>query len=125
MKPSDLLNNIGIKVICLLLAIVVWLYANKGPQIARRVERKSATILEVPVQLKGLPLEQWKPNPDKVALEVEWSSSEIILSSFQAIVKLIAIDGAEQRVALTAENVELPEGMSFIKSDPGEIELIQ
>ena len=62
MKFSDAFENIGIKLVCLLLAIVVWLYASRVPQIPKPGERSSIT-----------------------------------------------------------NNVELPEGMSFVRAEPQEI----
>ena len=125
MKVTDLFDNIGIKLICLLIAFVVWLYANKGLQIGQDGEHSRVTFREVPVLLSGLPQEQWKPNPDKIALEVEFSTSEVASSAFQVMVNINQADGAKKSVILTTENVSLPEGMNFIKAEPGEIELLQ
>ena len=125
MKVNDLFENIGIKLICLLIAVVVWLYANKGIKIGQDGENTRITFREVPVLLSGLPEEQWKPNPDKISLEVEFPTSEIASGAFQAVVNLTQADAAKKSVTLEAGNVSLPEGMNFIGAEPEEIELLQ
>ena len=126
MKIGKVFDNIGVKVICLLLAIVIWLYANKGLQIPGRSEQGGiVTFKAVPVQLTGLPQELWKPEPETISLAVRCSTVEITMNTLYAVVKLTPEDGAEQRVILTKENVTLPEGMDFVRADPDEIELAQ
>lgn len=126
MKISDIFNNIGIKLICLLLATVVWVYANRGPGTdTERGERGKITFREVPVQLLGIPEDEWKPKPKKISLEVECTTTEVATSDFRIAVRLMSGDGAEKRVTLTEANVELPEGMIFVKAEPDEIELVR
>jgi len=125
MKISEVFDNIGIKLICLLLAIVMWLYANEGFQIVKPSDRKKMTFHEVPVQLTGLPQGQWKPKPGKISLEVKYSTAEITASTLQAVVSLIPEDGAKRQVVLTAENVKLPRGMDFVKAEPDKIKLVK
>ena len=125
MKISEVFDNIGIKLVCLLLAIVMWLYATKGLQITRQDEPRPITFSEVPIQLMGLPQGQWKPNPEAVSLEVECSTIEIAIDSLRAVVNLVPEDGVKRQVVLTEKNVKLPEGMNFVKADPDKIELVQ
>lgn len=124
MKIGEVFDNIGIKLVCLLLAIVVWLYANKGVQIPGRGERGSVTFKGVPVRLEGLPQGQWSLKPEKVSLEVECTTVEVSESILQAVVNLVQADIEKKKVIITAENVELPEGMKFIKAEPHEIEFV-
>ncbi len=127
MKISDIFDNLGIKLICLLLAIVIWLYANRGPNIdTERVERGKMTFHEVPVQLSGfLPEDEWKSKPERISLEVELTTAEVTANTFHVAVSLMSGDGKEKRVALTAANVKLPAGMIFIKAEPDELELVR
>jgi hypothetical protein len=126
MKIGKVFDNIGIKVICLLLAIVIWLYANKGLQLPRGSEQGGiVTFKAVPVQLTGLPQESWKPEPETISLAVRCSMVEITMDTLHAVVNLTPEDGTERRVVLTKENVELPEGMDFVRAEPDEIELVQ
>ena len=121
MKFSDAFENIGIKLVCLLLAIVVWLYANSAPRILTPGERGSITFQNVPVQLSGLAEEGRSPKPEKISLEVECIAAEITTDTFQAVIKLTKMDITKGQVTLTAGNIELPEGMSFVKVEPREI----
>ncbi len=125
MKISELFDNLGIKLICLLLAIVVWLYAHRGPQTdVERGERGTITFLEVPVRLAGIPQDELKLKPEKISLKVECTTAEVTTSAFYVEVRLMSGDGAKKLVALTAENVKLPAGMIFVKAEPDEVELI-
>ena len=124
MKISEVFDNIGIKLVCLLLAIVMWLYATKGLQITRKDEPGRITFREVPIQLMGLPQGQWKPKPEKISLEVEHSTVEIATTSLRAVVTLVPEDGVKQQVVLTEKNVKLPRGMNFVKADPDKIKLV-
>lgn len=121
MKFSDAFENLGIKLVCLLLAIVVWLYANKGPRILTPGERGSITFLNVPVQLTGLAEEGRNPKPEKISLVVECIAAEIATDTFRAVIKLTQMDITKGQVTLTAGNIQLPEGMSLVKVEPHEI----
>ncbi len=124
MKISELFENTGIKLICLLLAIVVWLYANTKP-LTDMEQRGKITFSGVPVLLEGISQDGWKPKPEKISLEVECTTTEVATGTFHVLVRLMSGDGADKRVALTAANVKLPEGMIFVKAEPDEIELIR
>ena len=127
MKIREIFDNIGIKLICLLLAVVIWLYANRGPQTdTERGERGKITFSGVPVQLAGMSSQdKWKPRPEKISLEVECTTTEVATGTFHVEVRLTPGDGPEKRVALTATNVKLPKGMIFVKAKPDEIELVR
>ena len=121
MKISKFFDNIGIKLICLLLAVVVWLYANKGLQIPKRGGRGQITFREVPIQLT--PGGRGKPDPENISLEVECSTTEVNAGNLRVVVATTLEDWKKKRVVLTPENVELPEGMDFVKAEPNEIGL--
>ncbi len=122
MKISDVFDNIGVKLVCLLLAIVVWLYASNEKQIVGR--RGPVTFNGVPVQLAGLPDGKWGLKPERISLEVECTTVDVSESAFQAVVNITPADVEKKKVTITAGNVELPEGMKFIKAEPHEIELV-
>ena len=131
MKIRKIFDNIEIKVICLLLAIVMWLYVNK-PIGTGAIDRAMAaisrgdqgriTFRKVPIQLVGLQ-EEWEASPSEVSLEVKSLAAEIEMSAFQAVVSLTPKDGEEGCVTLTAENVELPDGLVFLKAKPNKIHI--
>ncbi|MFC1714675.1 hypothetical protein ACFL6S_13490 [Candidatus Poribacteria bacterium] len=126
MKISDIFDNLGIKLICLLLAITIWLYANRDPKTdTERGEPGKIKFHEVPVQLSGIPQDEWKPKPERISLEVEFTTAEVAANTFHVEVRLMPGDGKEKRVALTAANVELPAGMAFVKAEPDELELVR
>jgi hypothetical protein len=124
-----LFDNIEIKLICLLLAVVMWLYANKQDAIDRfrmamsRDEQRKITLREVPISLVGWQKE-WKADPSEIVLGVECPAAEIEMSNFRALVRLDQKDEEENRVTLTADNVVLPNGLVFVKAEPGELQLI-
>ena len=129
MKISKIFDNYQIKLICLLLATVMWLYATRGTETVGRFmatilqdERGKVTFLGVPVNLVG-PREQWKANPGKVSLEVRCLEAEVEMGEFQVEVILTSDDEGNGQVALTAENVVLPKGLIFLKAKPNKLRI--
>ena len=130
MKIGSIFDNIEIKLICLLLAIIMWFYANNpknreiGESIAAiwRDSRGKVEFGEVPVKLVGLQSE-WEAIPKEISLEVRCESTQVVVRDFKIVVNLAHEDEEKRKVVLTSENVELPKGMVFIKSEPGEIQL--
>ena len=132
MKIRRLFDNIEVKLICLLLAVVVWLYAN-NPSGTETIDRLMKTISrseqgkiafrEVPVKLVGGEKE-WKPIKDhetisiRARIEVQSLESEIDTGNLQAEVRLTKRDEENKSVTLTAENVTLSEGLFFVKAEP-------
>ena len=123
-------DNIEIKLICLFLAIVMWLYANKPEGIDNITaaitgdDQGRITFHEVPVELKPTNSQkQWGANPSEISLEVKCSAAEVKISKFRAIVKLTQENEEEGRINLTAKNIELPKGLIFMKAEPSEIEI--
>jgi len=131
MKIRRVFDNIEIKLVCLLLAIVMWLYVNK-PIGTGAIDRAMAaisrgdqgriTFRKVPIQLVGLQ-EEWEASPSEVSLEVKSLAAEIEMSDFQAVVSLTPKNGEAGRVTLTAENVKLPDGLIFLKAEPSKIDI--
>ncbi len=133
MKISRLFDDIEIKIICLLLAVVMWLYASKGTlrfyettETTEPGEQARITLRGVPVQLKGLPQGQWKLDHEEITLQVECpTTAEIPIGDLQAIVQLTPGDKEQGWVILTAQNVQLPEGLGFVKVEPDRIRFSQ
>ncbi len=134
MKVRRLFDNIEVKLICLLLAVVVWLYANnprgtetidKFMKTLSRGEQGILTLREVPVRLLGVD-EEWRPrdeNHRKISIEVKSLGAEIDTGDFQVEVNLTRNDEKNEKVTLTEENVSLPEGLEFVKAVPEVIEI--
>jgi len=139
MKVRRLFDNIEVKLICLLLAVVVWLYANnpRGTEAIDRLmktisrgEQSKITFRKVSVKLVGTETEkEWEPIKDHEAIsirariEVQSLESEIDTGDFQAEVKLTKRDEENKSVTLTEDNVALPEGLEFVKAEPEVIEI--
>jgi YbbR domain-containing protein len=135
MKVRRLFDNIEVKLICLLLAVVVWLYANnpRGTEtienfmkILSREEQGILTFRGVPVKLVGHQKE-WKPKDEdheKISIEVRSLGAEVDAGDLQVEVNLTRDDEENGSVTLTQENVTLPEGLEFVKAEPEAIEII-
>jgi YbbR domain-containing protein len=129
MKVRRLFDNIEVKLICLLLAVVVWLYANnpRGTEtidrlmkIISRGEQGILILREVPVRILGVD-EEWEPrneNHKKISIEVKSLGAEIDTGDFHVEVNLARNDEENGSVTLTEKNVTLPEGLEFVKAEP-------
>ena len=137
MKVRRLFDNIEVKLICLLLAVVVWLYANnpsgtetvdKFMKILSRGEQGKVTFRKVPVKLVGAE-EEWEPIKDhetisiRARIEVQSLESEIDTGDLQAEVRLTKGNEESKSVTLTAENVILPKGLFFVEAEPEVIKI--
>ena len=127
-----LLDNIEIKVICLLLAIVMWLYAsdrtdivNRARTLITRGERGVITFHDVPVEFTGSKeAPKLTAEPAKVSISINCSTdADFNLSELRAKVKITRKD--KDRIFLSEDNVILPEGLRFIRSEPREIRIKQ
>jgi len=127
-----LLDNIEIKVICLLLAIVMWLYASDRTDIINRArtfitrgERGIITFHDVPVEFTdSKEVSKLTAEPAKVSISINCSTdADISLSELSAKVKITGKD--KDRIFLSEDNVILPEGLRFIRSEPREIRIQQ
>lgn len=127
-----LLDNIEIKLICLILAVIMWLYANnrtdiigKARAFISRGEQGLITLVDVPVELVGTKdVTKYSAEPNKISIEIICSSgTNIDIANIKARVKLSGKDN--DKVSLKEQNVELPSGMRFVRSDPAEINIRQ
>jgi YbbR domain-containing protein len=129
MRISRIFDNIEIKLICLLLAIVMWLYANEQPWWLYRVTESAMQSKQGGIKFRQVPVEltdseeQWVSNPGEITIEVESLSAELEVGELRAAVKLTQEDKVNRRVTLTSDNVVLPEKLIFIKAEPEEIEI--
>jgi len=123
-----LLNNIEIKIACLFLAVIMWLYANDRTDILIRareaisgVETGIITLSNIPVEFIGSK-EIFLAEPSKISMSVICSKNAVIdLTSIKAKVKLNSSD--RKKVSLDENNVILPEGLSFYRAEPKEIKI--
>jgi YbbR domain-containing protein len=125
-----LLDNIEIKIICLFLAVIMWLYANDRTDILNRVrdvisgaEQGRITLRDVPIDLIGSKdASKFSTEPNQISISVIFTSNAVIdISSLRAKVKLTQKDN--KQVLLNEDNVILPEGLRFIEADPKEIKI--
>ncbi len=134
MKLSRILDNIEIKLICLLLAVVLWLYASnpKGTEtlekLVRTVSRNEdglITFREIPIRLTGVK-RKWKAEPNRILLEVKCLNAEVDLDNFQVVVKLKQSDedDPDGKISITEDNVVLPKGLIFLRADPKEVKIV-
>ncbi len=133
MKIRRLFDNIEVKLICLLLAVVVWLYANnpRGTETIDRLvktisrgEQGILTFHKIAVKLVGVQKE-WEPvkKHERISIEVKSLGAEIDTGDFQVKVNLTRNDEGNKSVTLTEDNVILPKGLVFVKADPEIIEI--
>ncbi len=127
-----LLDNIEIKLVCLLLAVIMWLYAsnrtdivNKARSFISRSGQGTITILDVPVELIGIrDAAKFTADPSRISMEIVCNSgADIDITNLRARVKLTGKD--KDKVSLEEDNVELPDGLIFIKSEPTELNIHQ
>ncbi|HGE72098.1 TPA: hypothetical protein ENX78_14770 [Candidatus Poribacteria bacterium] len=127
-----LLDNIEIKLVCLLLAVIMWLYANNRTDIIGRArafitrsEQGAITLLDVPVELIGTKdSAKYSAEPNRISIEIICSSgTNIDIPNVKAKVKLS--NKISDKIPLKEDNVELPNGMKFVRSEPTEISIRQ
>ncbi|MGQ9608307.1 MAG: hypothetical protein ACUVWN_03325 [bacterium] len=129
MKIRKLMNNIEIKLICLLLAIIMWFYANSSTGIINRAraaisgkERGIITFRNAPIEIEMINTENIGKlilTPRKVAISVSCPlTAEIDASNFNVKVRIAKKDLDRNRIILSEDNVILPPGLNFERSDP-------
>lgn len=122
MKIRSLFDNLEIKLICLLLAIVMWLYANKLTgswwPFQGQTQKSEITFRNVPVKLTG---DEWEAVPREI--EIKCRAMEVEIGSLQAVVDLTQADEDDGWVTLTADNVKLPEGLEFMRAKPAKVQI--
>ena len=124
MKIRSIFDNLEIKLICLLLAIVMWLYANKLTgswwPFQGQIQQSEITFREVPVKLVGIQNE-WEAVPKEI--EIKCRVREVEIGSLQAVVNLTRADEESRWATLSAKNVKLPEGMEFVRAKPAKVKI--
>ena len=125
-----LLNNIEIKIICLFLAVIMWLYANDRTDILSRTREfisgtESGTVVlrDIPIDVSGTKeANDFSTEPSRISISVICSKNAIIdMTTLRAKVKWQQKDN--KKVVLDEYNVILPEGLKFIRSEPNEIRI--
>lgn len=124
MKIRSIFDNLEIKLVCLLLATVMWLYANKLAgswwPFQGQIQQSEITFRKVPVKLVGIQNE-WEAVPKEV--EIKCLVTEVEIGNLQAVVKLTRADEESRGVTLSVKNVKLPEGMEFVRAKPGKVKI--
>jgi YbbR domain-containing protein len=125
MKIRSIFDNLTIKLICLLLAIVMWLYANKLTgswwPFQGQIQQSEITFRDVPVKLTGIQNE-WEASPQEV--EIKCLATEVEIGNLRIVVDLTREDEEKRMVTLAAKNVKLPEGLEFVRAKPSKLQII-
>ena len=125
MKIRSIFDNLTIKLICLLLAIVVWLYANKLTgswwPFQGQIQQSEITFRDVPVKLTGIQNE-WEASPQEI--EIKCLATEVEIGNLRIVVELTREDEENRMVTLAAKNVKLPEGLEFVRAKPSKLQVI-
>jgi YbbR domain-containing protein len=131
-RMRRLLDNIEIKLICLLLAVIMWLSASNKTDIVSKARsfisrsgQGAINLLDVPVELIGIKdTVKFIADPSRISMEIICNSgANIDITNLKAKVKLTSKD--KDKVSLKESNVELPDGLIFIKSEPTELNIHQ
>lgn len=110
----------------------MWFYANnktdiigKARAFISRGEQGIITLVDVPLELVSVKdSNKYSSEPNKISIEVICDSgTNIDIANIKAKVKLSGKD--KGRISLTEQNVELPSGIKFVRSDPAEINISQ
>jgi len=124
MKIRSIFDNLEIKLICLLLATVMWLYANKLTgswwPFQGQIQQSEITFREVPVKLVGIQNE-WESVPKKI--EIKCLAMEVEIGNLQVVVNLTRSDEESRWVTLSDKNVKLPEGLEFVRAKPEKVQI--
>lgn len=129
MKIRKLMNNIEVKLLCLLLAVIMWFYANSSTGIINRAraaisgkERGIITFRDVPIEIEMIDAEndsRLTPTPRKITISVSCPlTAEVDASNFSIKVRITKKDRDKNRIILSEDNVVLPSGLVFERSNP-------
>ena len=113
-------QNIGWKLLSLLLAIAFWIAVAREPELA--------TSLSVPVELKNIPqdLDLGSNVPDRVHLEVRGPSGRLSrdnLANVALILDLADAHAGERTYNIHPYDFNLPVGLAFYRAIPSQITL--
>jgi YbbR domain-containing protein len=115
-----LTQNLGWKVLSLLLAVALWMAIAREPAVA--------TSLSVPVQFKNMrdDLDISGNLPDRVILEVRGPSGRLTrdnLSTVAAVLDLSDAQPGEHTYDIRGRNLNLPSGVAFYRAVPSQLTL--
>jgi YbbR domain-containing protein len=113
-------QNLGWKLLALLLAVGLWLAIAREPEVA--------TSLSVPVEFKNMrdDLDIRGNLPDRVFLEVRGPSGRLTrdnLSTVAAVLDLSDAEPGERTYNIRGRNLNLPSGVVFYRSVPSQLTL--
>jgi YbbR domain-containing protein len=115
-----LTQNLGWKLLSLLIAVALWVFAAREPEVA--------TSLSVPIEFQNLPddLDIGGNLPDRVRLEVRGPSGRLSRDNLADIA--VVLDLSDSRAGLRtytirSSNVSLPFGVTFYRAVPSQITL--
>lgn len=115
-----LTNNLGWKLIALLMAVALWIAVAREPELA--------TSLAVPIEFKGMPedLDIGSNVPDRVHLEIRGPSGRIAhdnLTDLAVVLDLSSATAGEHTYNIRASNINLPSGVRFDRALPSQLTL--
>ncbi len=113
-----LTQNLGWKLLSLLIAVALWMLAAREPEVA--------TSITVPIEFKNLPddLDIGSNLPDRVRLEVRGPSGRLSrdnLADVGLVLDLSDARAGERTYTIRPSNVNLPFGIAFYRAVPSQI----
>jgi YbbR domain-containing protein len=113
-------DNIGWKLLSLVIAVVLWIFVAREPELA--------TSLSVPVELKNIPddVDIGSAVPDRMHLEVRGPSGRLSrdnLADAALVLDLADAHPGERTYNIRASNFNLPSGVIFYRAVPSQITL--
>jgi YbbR domain-containing protein len=113
-------QNLGWKLLSLLLAVLLWLAIAREPEVA--------TSLSVPVEFKNMrdDLDISGNLPDRVRLEVRGASGRLSrdnLSTVAVVLDLSDAHAGERTYSIRGRNLNLPAGVVFYRAVPSQLTL--
>jgi YbbR domain-containing protein len=113
-------QNLGWKLLSLLLAVCLWLAIEREPEVA--------TSLSAPVEFKNMrdDLDISGNLPDRVRLEVRGPTGRLSrdnLSSVAVLLDLSDAQAGERTYSVRARNINLPSGVVFYRAVPSQLTL--
>jgi YbbR domain-containing protein len=112
-----LTQNLGWKVLSLLLAVALWMAIAREPAVA--------TSLSVPVQFKNMrdDLDISGNLPDRVILEVRGPSGRLTRDNLSTVLDLSDAQPGEHTYDIRGRNLNLPSGVAFYRAVPSQLTL--
>jgi YbbR domain-containing protein len=115
-----LTQNLGWKLLSMLIAVGLWMLAAREPELA--------TSVSVPIEFKNLPddLDIAGNLPDRVRVEVRGPSGRLSRDNLAAVAMVLDLSDAragERTYTIRSSNVNLPFGITFYRAVPSQITL--